>query len=53
MAKRLMYKERMYDYETKAEAYDHIQEMKKKGWQVKDQYEQNDGKYTWTVEYWK
>lgn len=36
---KLMYEERMYDYKTKAEAQAHIEKMKTKGWQVKDQYE--------------
>jgi len=49
---KLMYEEKMYDYRDKTEAQAHIEKMKAKGWQVKDQYEQKFWvKYTWTVEY--
>lgn len=51
MARKLMYEEKMYDYETRLDALEDIEKMKEKGWNVKDQYSQLNGKYRWTVEY--
>lgn len=46
---RLFYESKLYDYESRAKAERHIQTMRKHGWSVKEQYEQSDGPYKWTV----
>ena len=51
MAKRLFFETKMYDYTSKADAERDIPKMRANGWVVKEQYEQEDGKYTWTVVY--
>lgn len=48
---KLFYETKMYDYETKQKAQKHIETMKKKGWRVKEQYEQDETDYKWTVVY--
>lgn len=53
MTKRLFFETKLYDYTTKAEAEKDIPEMRKKGWFIKESYEQSDGNYTWTVVYMK
>lgn len=51
MAKRLFFETKMYDYTTKAQAEADIPKMREKGWVVKEQYEQHDWSYSWTVVY--
>ena len=50
---RLFYQTKMYDYRTKAEAEKHAKKMRENYWFIKEQYEQNDGIYKWTVVYQK
>lgn len=51
MAKRLFFETKMYDYTTKTQAEADIPKMREKGWRVKEQYEQSDWSYGWTVVY--
>lgn len=53
MAHRIFYAEKLYDYTSKNDADKHIVKMRQNGWFVKEQYEQNDGPYKWTVVYQK
>ncbi len=50
---RLFYQLKLYDYKSKAEAERHTRKMRETGWTVKEQYEQDDGPYKWTVVYHK
>lgn len=57
--KRIFYQTRMYDYTTKEEAEEHIQQMGNKGWIVIRQEdgdfisELDGGKYKYSVEFCK
>lgn len=57
--KRIFYQTRMYDYTTRKEAEEHIQQMGNKGWSVIRQKdgdfisELDDDKYKYSVEFCK
>lgn len=52
--KRIFYETRLYDYTTKEEAEKHIEEMKSKGWVVKqDVYNNGQDGFEYSVEYQK